>query len=455
MDTQRLILQPDVEAVLATSYPLKVSDAEAEGKKPGALPDLLQWLATPPMFTTLRVNTITTSTQAAKEHVEQELEQQCVTRTAENFTVEAHHSLPDCLVIFNTGPHLPHEQVDMEVMVDVPCGMAILRGADIFKQGILAAPTAMQAGSKVQVMCDLDGKCLRGFTQPYQGKKLYVGTGVALVSREEVFCADPSTLRGVGIQMTEPLYQAPSLSDILPSAVFAQNLPSIVCGHVLSPLPGQTILDMCAAPGGKTCHLAALMKNKGRLVALDKTADKVSKITRNADNLGITCIESYAFDSRKAMQENADISGGPPYPPDSFDALLLDGPCSALGQRPSVRNKMTASSLASFPKLQRMLLSTAVSLLKPGGVLVYSTCTVTVEENEDQVAWLLQTYSEMALEKQNPHLGGCGLVQSSLSADECQLVQRFELSSLAGSVKKDYDSDTIGFFIAKFRKKER
>lgn len=72
--------------------------------------------------------------------------------------------------------------------------------------------------------------------------------------------------RGVGIKMTHPLYEAPCLDDVLPDLVFAQNLPSIVCGLVLDPQPGETVIDMCASPGGKTNHIASLMKDQVELL---------------------------------------------------------------------------------------------------------------------------------------------------------------------------------------------
>ena len=90
----------------------------------------------------------------------------------------------------------------------------------------------------------------------------------------------------------------------------------------------------------------------------------------------------------------------PPYPPSSFDKILLDAPCSALGQRPCLGNPITEKQLSSIPPVQRKLLSTAVKLLKPGGTLVYSTCTFVSEENEEQIAWLLNHFPEMCLESQ-------------------------------------------------------
>ncbi|KAK7483946.1 hypothetical protein BaRGS_00024830 [Batillaria attramentaria] len=417
MDDEILVLEKDVEAVLARSYPKQDTRNDDKYLACVSLTDLLRWLAVPPLYTTLRVNTTAVTAIEAKELLKAEL-----------------------------------KKAEKEVIVDLPCGMAVLRGADVFKQGILGAPSTMLAGERVKVMADVDGSCLRGFTKEYQGRKMYVGTGVSTVSREELFCTKSETLRGVGIQMTEALYQAPSLSNTLSSVVFPQNLPSVICGHVLDPKPGQTVLDVCAAPGGKTTHIAMLMKNQGRVIALDKTTDKVSRIQTSVDNFKLTCVETFAFDARKAAAQDAEMSGGPPYPPAMFDCVLLDGPCSALGQRPSVRNKMNASTLASFPKLQRMLLTTAVSLVRPGGVLVYSTCTIPVEENEDQVAWVLDTYPDMVLERQTPHLGGCGLPHTQLSETDRSLVQRFGPSLQTDEENEACDTDTIGFFIAKFRK---
>lgn len=90
----------------------------------------------------------------------------------------------------------------------------------------------------------------------------------------------------------------------------------------------------------------------------------------------------------------------PPFRPQTFDRILLDAPCSALGQRPSIRNDMSLRELHSYPRLQERLLSAAVRLLKPGGVMVYSTCTFIPEENEIQMEKLLNIHSNLKLESQ-------------------------------------------------------
>ena len=94
---------------------------------------------------------------------------------------------------------------------------------------------------------------------------------------------------------------------------------------------------------------------------------------------------------------SAALADGPPFPAESFDKILLDAPCSALGQRPSLSNPISSKELASYPSLQRKLLSAAVKLLRRNGTLVYSTCTFTSGENEDQIGWLLERYKEMRL----------------------------------------------------------
>jgi len=216
--------------------------------------------------------------------------------------------------------------------------------------------------------------------------------------------------------------------------------------------------------GGKTTHLASLMGDKGVVVAFDKSEPKVAKLGANCTRLGIHSVKSFVFDGVKALDpekqwntEKISLPASPPYPSGTFDCILLDAPCSALGQRPQFLVRMTLKELQSYPRLQRKLFTAAVGLLKEGGVLVYSTCTITPQENEQQVAWALRSFPCLRLEKQSPHLGGPGHPNCGLSDDECLLVQRFDPTNLYGNAEKDKEAsahnlDTIGFFIAKFVK---
>ncbi|XP_020626279.1 putative methyltransferase NSUN6 isoform X2 [Orbicella faveolata] len=368
----------------------------------------------------------------------------------------------DILLIHGSGPKDDLVPASKEIIVDSHCGAAILRGADIYAPGVMAAHPGIERGDLVSAFADLEGKCRKGLTKPYDGQKVFVGNGTAVLARKEIFCSQQN-VSGVAVCMTSPLFSCPSLSGVLPHLLFLQNLPSVVVGHVLDPHPSEIILDMCASPGGKTTHLASLMGDKGAVVAFDKSEPKVAKLKANCEKLGIQCVKSFMYDGIKALDAekhynrgNISLPPSPPYPCGTFDRILLDAPCSALGQRPQFVVRMNLKELQSYPRLQKKLFTTAVGLLKDGGVLVYSTCTIPPQENEEQVAWALKSFPCLKLARQTPHLGGPGLPNCGLSEDECQLVQRFDPTSLynAQTDQTDtYNLDTIGFFIAKFVKK--
>ncbi|XP_074549119.1 tRNA (cytosine(72)-C(5))-methyltransferase NSUN6 isoform X2 [Halichoeres trimaculatus] len=419
---------------------------------------LLSCLSHPPSYTCVRASTHLASLEEIKRKLEEELKkQQMCGSSAEEVQVQIlpHPCIPDVLLLPVIGPrHV--KQLSSELVVGAQCGSAVLRGAHVFAPGILASPKYMKPGDVVSVYSDLEGKCTRGATS-FQGKKVFVGNGVAQMARASIFTDKPP--KGIGVQMVEPLYQSYSFDGVLPSLVFLQNLPSVVVGHVLAPRPGERILDMCAAPGGKTCHIAALMGDQGEVVALDKIRNKIDKICQNAKLLHLHSIKAFCFNSVQAVSEDlAQETEGPPFPPESFDRVLLDAPCSGLGQRPNMANTWSLKEVCSYQPLQRKLFHTAVRLLKKGGVLVYSTCTVTLAENEEQVAWALDTFPCLSLQPQEPHIGAEGMLGAGLSPEQLRLLQRFspELSwdqmNTAAPFHCRADRDTIGFFIAKFLK---
>lgn len=150
--------------------------------------------------------------------------------------------------------------------------------------------------------------------------------------------------------------------------------------RVLDPQPGETILDMAAAPGGKCTHIAARMHNKGVLIANEPVGRRQPSLMANINRLGVlnATVTSYRGESFPMHTQ--------------FDRILLDAPCSAEGtmrKEPSLRNGATESAIARLSRLQRRLIVRAYDLLKPGGRLVYATCTLAPEENEGTVAHLL------------------------------------------------------------------
>ncbi|KAM7369806.1 hypothetical protein PAMP_011097 [Pampus punctatissimus] len=456
----KISLRPDVTDHLKSVFLNKellatvgLQEAECRFQK------LLTCLSQPPSYTCVRASTHLAPLEEIRHKLGEELKkQQMCSPSAEEVSLQIlpHPRIPDVLLLPVKGPRLV-KQLSSEVVVGAQCGTAVLRGAHVFAPGIVASPKYMKAGDVVSVFSDLEGKCTRGALS-FQGKRVFVGNGVAEMDRSSIFCTD-ETVRGIGVRMTEPLYQSPSFDGVLPRLVFLQNLPSVVVGHVLGPRPGERILDMCAAPGGKTCHIAALMGDQGEVVALDRIRNKIDRIRQNAQMLDLRCIKVHCFNSTQAVSSDpAQEAEGPPFPPESFDRVLLDAPCSSLGQRPNIASTYSLKEICSYQPLQRKLLHAAVRLLKKGGVLVYSTCTVTLAENEEQVAWALDAFPCLTLQPQEPHIGAEGMLGAGLSPEQLRLLQRFspELSwnqtDSTTPLPCRADTDTIGFFIAKFLK---
>ncbi|XP_033639559.1 tRNA (cytosine(72)-C(5))-methyltransferase NSUN6-like [Asterias rubens] len=435
----------------------KAVSAVGEEKCQEKLSDILRSLSYPPSYTVLRINTLHHSKQDVFHQLTQVLVQQYKSRERLPPTVDYHASLDDTLVISSpTGHSKRHEvcpEANKEVIVDRQCGLAVLRGADVYAPGIMAATQDIIKGDKVSVFVDIDSQCRKGFIHRFKGNKAFIGNGCAAMSRKDLFVGNSSP-RGMGVHMTEPIFDCPSLNGVLVDRLFLQNLPSIVVSHVLNPQPGRRLLDMCAAPGGKTTHLATLMKDQGVVIALDKSPSKINKIKQNARRMGLNCIQTFVYDSTKAccMQSSCN-SDAPPFSPESFDYILLDAPCSGLGQRPQIANQLQLSEVKSYPAYQRQFFSTAVKLLRPGGYLVYSTCTITLGENEEIVSWALKDYPQLQLCQQVPHLGGIGLLGTMLQPDQLCKLQRFHgVSPMISCANGHSDNDTIGFFVAKFVK---
>jgi 16S rRNA (cytosine967-C5)-methyltransferase len=165
---------------------------------------------------------------------------------------------------------------------------------------------------------------------------------------------------------------------------YVQDPSTLMACDLLAPLPGDIVLDACAAPGGKTTYLAALMKNQGRIVACDLYESRVARLRENLGRLGVEIAEAIQHD---CMQAHGALDGR------QFDRILLDAPCSNTGvirRRVDVRWRLTDEDFIRMPAQQLALLKRTVTLLKPGGTLVYSTCSLEPEENDLLVEKALQ-----------------------------------------------------------------
>jgi 16S rRNA (cytosine967-C5)-methyltransferase len=170
----------------------------------------------------------------------------------------------------------------------------------------------------------------------------------------------------------------------------AQSRAAMLVSRVLDPQPGERVLDLCAAPGGKTTHIAALMANGGEVVAVERNAKRAANLRVLASRMGADVVRV----------EVADAAGPRPEGP-VFDRVLVDPPCSGLGTlqaRPDLRWRARPEQLVEMTEQQARILDAAAAALRPGGVLVYSTCTLSSEENERQIERFLERHAQLALD---------------------------------------------------------
>ncbi|EDW95570.2 tRNA (cytosine(72)-C(5))-methyltransferase NSUN6 [Drosophila yakuba] len=415
-----------------------------------ALAPLLEWLCLTPKVTTYRVNTLRCSVDAFRKKIEEKLAARYGVKSPRVYCLP---NIPEMLCIDPLDSRLTKAHADSklkEIMVDSSCGAALLRGAHIYAPGVLAMECNTEREELVNVYADLDGKCKRGAVKRYESPhKVFLGTGKVLMQRYQLFNNADKPATGVAVEMQSTVSGVPSLGDLSSEDGLLQNLPSIVCVRVLDPQPGERILDMCAAPGNKTSHIAELIGDGGSVVALDNSASRVRSMLLKLKHY--KSITAHVFDSTKALAPEAPSAPfgeftAPPFPCASFDRILIDAPCSGLGNRPQLSCSIKqAKVLSSYPNIQRRLFEQAVPLLRPGGILVYSTCTVTEDECECIVAWALKKFPELHLTDATPRWGGSGLPLPGFATCKSRLLQRFGPTGA--------NADTVGFFIAKFHKK--
>jgi 16S rRNA (cytosine967-C5)-methyltransferase len=169
-----------------------------------------------------------------------------------------------------------------------------------------------------------------------------------------------------------------------------QDEASQLVVELLDPQPGERVLDTCAAPGAKATAIAERVGDSGSVVALDRNAGRLGLVARDAERLGLTKLQTIVADASATLIE--EIEGV------SFDRILVDAPCSGLGalrRNPDARWRVQPDAIAQLAAVQRSILAATVQRLRPGGTLVYSTCTLSPEENDDVVKWLLASAPEL------------------------------------------------------------
>ncbi len=208
-----------------------------------------------------------------------------------------------------------------------------------------------------------------------------------------------------------------------------QDVSSMLVGLAADPKPNDKVIDVCAAPGGKSIHVADLLKGTGHVEARDLTDYKVGLIEENIERLGFTNISAKKADAcilDEAAKETVDI-------------VIADLPCSGLGvlkKKSDIKYRMSQAQIEELVQLQREIIKNAVTYVKPDGTLIYSTCTVTKEENQEQVDWILENLP---------------LKLVSLAGDlSDELLKNTDREGCLQLLPGRENAD--GFFLAKFRK---
>ncbi|HHY90137.1 MAG TPA: 16S rRNA (cytosine(967)-C(5))-methyltransferase RsmB, partial [Clostridiales bacterium] len=208
-----------------------------------------------------------------------------------------------------------------------------------------------------------------------------------------------------------------------------QDESSMLAVRILDPKPGEFVLDLCAAPGGKSTYIAQLMKNEGTVLARDIYDHKIKLIQDHAARLGIHIIQTEIFD---AAQFDPSLT-------EKADKVLLDAPCSGLGiirRKPEIKYSRHPEDLKAIADLQWMILKHAGRYVKKGGILVYSTCTINREENQDLIQKFMNQNTEFEISDVSAFL------PATIKSDKNKMIQLFP--NIHG---------TDGFFICRLKKK--
>ncbi|WP_335997764.1 16S rRNA (cytosine(967)-C(5))-methyltransferase RsmB [Fusobacterium polymorphum] len=173
--------------------------------------------------------------------------------------------------------------------------------------------------------------------------------------------------------------------------IIAQDASSYLAAKNLGVIPNELVLDICAAPGGKTAVLAEEMKNSGEVIAIDIHQHKIKLIDTNMKKLGIDIVKAIVIDARNVNKQGR-----------KFDKILVDVPCSGYGvirKKPEILYSKNRENIEELAKLQLEILNSAADILKDGGELIYSTCTITAEENTNNIKKFLEERKEFKIEK--------------------------------------------------------
>ena len=318
--------------------------------------------------------------------------------------VEVHDEIGDAC--FLPVRHFEMEPRGGPVEADRFAAEAILHGANLYAPGVRNCH-GLKAGAETSIVTP-------------EGR--HAGNGVARQGEQSIL----KYRTGLAVEVTENRYGIPSLMDkpAYEKGLFhQQSLPAMVTCHVMDPQPGETIVDLNCAPGGKLSYLCQLSNNQAKIIGFDRNNSKLEKTQKHLERLGCSNYQLINHDSRY-VHEDFTLRA---------DKVMVDPPCTGLGVVPKLGVDMTESDVQNLSNYQSHFLTAANHIVRDGGVIVYSVCTITWEECEGVLDHAIDRLG-LVLDEACPMVGGRGL-------DERGMTQRF-----------DPDIHGTGYFIAKFLK---
>ncbi|MEM4576844.1 MAG: RsmB/NOP family class I SAM-dependent RNA methyltransferase [Candidatus Nezhaarchaeales archaeon] len=358
---------------------------------------VIRALSSPGSWYTVRVNTLKSSVYKVEKYFE-----------ALGFEVKVFAEL-DAVLIKVLGPfEIP--ELGKKIIVDKLTAESVMVGADVYVPGVKKTDF-FERGDLVTI------------TDP---KGTPVAIGRTLISSRDLRILN----RGLVAETLRSIYKIPpirSLDVYLRGEIYPQSLPSILAVRALEPKEGELIVDLTASPGGKLTYASQLMNNRGLIVGIDRSLYKIKTLDENIHRLGVKNVKTLCLDSRYADLELRELRG-------NVDAVMVDPPCSAIGVRPKLYDMLTEKALKDLSEYQKQFIRAGFNLLKKGGRMLYSVCTVSADECEHNINYAIEDLGMRPLEV--PRLiGDKGVERFSKYADK---VVRFH----------PHIHDTPGFFYA-------
>ncbi|HUT82171.1 MAG TPA: PUA domain-containing protein [Candidatus Bathyarchaeia archaeon] len=307
----------------------------------------------------------------------------------------------------NIIPYLPDAP---RIVTDKIAAESIFVGSDLFGVGVIRVPKLIEEDVVTLI----------------SQKDQIVANGISKTNSKNPKC------KGIAVQTTDSFYEVPSLRNlgfIDSGDAFSQSIPAAYVAHVLDPKKGDKIVDLCAAPGGKSTSTAIISNDEVDIIAFDRSRRRLERMAIAIKNQKLKSIQIINEDSIEYIKHHTIKA----------DKVIVDPSCSAVGVRPKIYDETKESDIVNTTNYQKSFLWAAAKIIRKGGIITYSTCTLEPDENEKVIAYAL---NELGLKLVQPNLlmGTCG--EDTGDGLDLECMRRFYPDTF----------DTPGFFVAKLTK---